>query len=392
MLNKLLFKNQDKKQLVIAMIGAFLGIAFLIISIHYLIKVNQFGEGAEILGPNTVIVQKKVSNSNTLGLSRTDFSESEIQKIKDKKYVADVKPVISNNFKVSFETSDPLVPRFRTDVFIQTVDPEFLDVKIPNWSWEEDDEYVPIIMPRDFVVMLNTFMSATDIKQISDDGVMSIKCKFMISNDKREKEYVDCRVVGFTNEVSAMLVPQNFMEYGNSRYSDGTDQKITQIMIQGREGKFGEVEQLLNARGLESKNSQVVVGRLKSIVGTLVFIVLCISVIAVFVSGLVLIQFMQLLMTRNAVEVRTLMRIGYHPKIIIKKFFFYFLKVFGVVAILGSITFFITKYFLDETFISGGIYIDTALSIWSFVALLAAYLIFSLASYFSAKKGIFNEY
>ena len=182
------------------------------------------------------------------------------------------------------------------------------------------------------------------------------------------------------------------MEYGNSRYSDGTDQKITQIMIQGREGKFGEVEQLLNARGLESKNSQVVVGRLKSIVGTLVFIVLCISVIAVFVSGLVLIQFMQLLMTRNAVEVRTLMRIGYHPKIIIKKFFFYFLKVFGVVAILGSIAFFITKYFLDETFISGGIYIDTALSIWSFVALLAAYLIFSLASYFSAKKGIFNEY
>ena len=59
MLNKLLFKNQDLKQLVIAVIGAFLGITFLITSIHYLIKVNEFGKGSEILGPNTVIVQKR---------------------------------------------------------------------------------------------------------------------------------------------------------------------------------------------------------------------------------------------------------------------------------------------------------------------------------------------
>ncbi len=391
MLNKLLFKNQDKKQLVVAMIGAFLGIAFLIISIHYLIKVNQFGEGSEILGPNTVIVQKKVSNSNTLGLARTDFSKSEIEKIKAKPFIDDVKPVISNNFNVSFETADPVVPRFRSDVFIQTVDPEFLDVKIPSWEWKEGDEFVPLIMPRDFVVMLNTFMSANDIKQISDDVVMSIKCKFTLSNED-DKEWVDCRIVGFTNEVSAMLVPESFMDYGNKKYSDGSDQKITQIMIQGKEGKFGEVEQLLNNRGLESKNAQVVVGRLKSIVGTLVFIVLCISIIAVFVSGLVLIQFMQLLMTRNAIEVRTLMRIGYHPNKIIRKFFIYFIKVFGVVAIMGTIAFFITKYFLDDTFISGGIYIDTDLSLWSFMALLIAYVIFSLASYFSAKKGIFNEY
>ena len=43
MLSKLLFKNQDKKQLVIAIIGAFMGITFLITSIHYIVKVNDFG-------------------------------------------------------------------------------------------------------------------------------------------------------------------------------------------------------------------------------------------------------------------------------------------------------------------------------------------------------------
>ena len=53
MLKKLLFRNQDIKQLVIAVIGSFCGITFLITSIHYLIKVNEFGEGSDILGPNT---------------------------------------------------------------------------------------------------------------------------------------------------------------------------------------------------------------------------------------------------------------------------------------------------------------------------------------------------
>ena len=47
MLNKLLFKNQDIKQLIIAVIGAFLGITFLITSIHYLIKVNEFNGSRE---------------------------------------------------------------------------------------------------------------------------------------------------------------------------------------------------------------------------------------------------------------------------------------------------------------------------------------------------------
>ena len=391
MLRKLLFKNQDRRQLIIAVIGAFLGITFLITSMHYLIKVNEFGEGAEILGPNTIIVQKKVSNSSLLGLNKTDFTQQEIEKMKANSFIEDIKPVISNNFDVSFETADPMVPRFRSDVFIQTVDQDFLDVDLDNWTWKEGDEFVPIIMPRDFLVMLNTFMSASGIPQVSDDIVMQIKCKFTLSNET-SKEWVDCRIIGFTNEVSSILVPEDFMEYGNTKYSDGSDQKITQIMISGKESEFGRVEEMLTERGLESRSSQMVVGRLKSIVGTLFLVVLAISIIAVFVSGLVLIQYMQLLMSRNAYEVRTLLRIGYHPKEIIQRFFIYFVKIFGVIAVIGLILFFVLKFFLDYMFSSGGIYIDEGITIGSLLSLALAYILFSAASYFTARKGIFKEY
>lgn len=388
MLKKLLFKNQDRKQLIIAMIGAFLGITFLVTSIHFLIKVNSFGKGTEILGPNTIIVQKKV---NTLGLSSTTFSKEEIEKLKNEKFIQDVKPVISNNFDVSFQTNDPMVPYFRSDVFIQTVDPDFLDVETDNFKWQEGDTIVPLIMPREFLVMLNTFMSAQGIPQVSDELAMKINFKFTLSNDEG-KEWVNAKIIGFTNEVSALLVPESFMNYGNSKYNKESELKITQIMISGKESEFGKVEELLTRRGLESKNAQMLVGRLKSIIGTLFLVVMAISIIAVFVSGLVLIQYLQLLMSRNAYEVRTLMRIGYNPRDIIRRFFLYFIKIFGIVAILGVALFIPLKLILDNVFHSGGIYIDTNYSMESIAALFLAYLLFGISSYYTAKKGIFNEY
>ena len=391
MLKKLLFRNQDIKQLVIAVIGSFLGITFLITSIHYLIKVNEFGEGSDILGPNTLIVQKEISNSNTLNLAKTDFSPAEIETLKKEPFILDVKPVISNNFDVSFETADPLVPRFRSDVFIQTVDPKFLDVKSNKWHWNVGDTVVPIILPRDFLVMLNTFMSASGIPQISDDLAKDIRFRFTLSNET-QKEWIDAKIIGFTNEVPSILVPESFMEFGNKKYGIAADQKITQLMISGKESEFGLVEDMVKSRHLESKNSQIVVGRLKSMVGTLIMVVLGISIIAVFVSCLVLIQYAQLMMSRNAYEVRTLLRIGYAPKKIIRAFFFYFIQIFGLVSILGIGMFLFFKYKLDKMFEEGGLYLGKEFTFYSIAALIIAYLLFGIASFFNAKKGIYKQF
>lgn len=391
MLQQLLFRNQDKKQLLIAIIGSFLGITFLVTSIHYLVKVNEFGRGTEILGPNTLIVQKRVNSGAILGMAKTDFSESEIENMKKEKFITDVKPVLSNNFDVSFQTDDPHVPYFRSDVFIQTVDPAFLDVKSDKWQWKEGDTLVPIILPRDFLVMLNTFMSANGIPQVSDELAMEIKFKFTISN-KDKKEFYGAKIIGFTNEVPAILVPQSFMEYGNVHFSLGADKKITQIMIAGEENEFGLVEEYLIKHGLESKNSQMVVGRLKSIISTLIIVILGISVIAVFVSCLVLIQYLQLLMSRNAYEVRTLIRIGYHPKLIVRTFFVYFIKIFGFIMVMGFVVFFIFKFFLDTIFSDGGLALGTSISIFGILSLVIAFILFAIASYQTAKRGVFKEY
>jgi hypothetical protein len=301
-----------------------------------------------------------------------------------------VQPVESNNFNITIETADPSVPRFRGDIFIQTVDPDFLDIKSDKWHWKEGDTLVPILMPRDLLVMMNMFMSSKGMPQISDELAMDIKFKFALKNDTM-KEYISCRIIGFTNEVPSVLVPQSFMNWANNRFAPDAEQKITQIMISGKENEFGLVEQMLEEKHLESKNAQVVVGRLKSMVGTLILVVLGISIIAVFLSGLVLIQYLQLLLSKNLYEVRTLMRLGHHPNTLVKNFFVYFSKVFGIIGILSLAAFIGFKLFLDSLFESGGLYIDTHLSVMSILALVFAYSLFALASYLGARKGIYEQ-
>ncbi len=391
MLRKLLFAYQDKKQLYVAIIGSFLGLTFLITSIHYLVRINEFGQGAEILGPNTLIIQKKVTSASTMKLTKTDYSEKEINFLKKQPSVLQVKPVISNNFGIWFETDDEMIPPFKTDIYVQTVDPSFLDVKSKKWHWKEGDEYVPIIMPRQILVMLNAFASSAGFPQVSEELAMDVNFKFALKGEN-EKEWFKVRVIGFSNQVNSILVPEEFMTFGNAKYAPDKPTKITQLVISGKESKFGDLEGLIKENGMESKNEDMIMGRLKSMVSTLIIIILGVSIVAVFMAGLVLIQYAQLLLSRNAYEVRTLLRIGYSPKVVIKQFFVYFVKVFSIIASCSIITFMIFKLLLDSKLKTGGLYIDTAFTLSSFGALVAAFLLYAYANYRNIKKGVMKEY
>jgi hypothetical protein len=391
MLKKVLFQNQDKTQLFIAVVGSVIGMIFLISSIHYLIRVNEFGKGEEILGPNTMIIQKKVSNSSSLKITKNDFSNEEIERFKNETFVADAQAVICNNFNVLLLTDDPLVPKFSSDVFLQTVNAKFLDVSSKNWTWKEGDTIVPIVMPRDFLVMLNTFMSASGIPQVSDDLAKDINFKLRISNETK-KDFITARIVGFTNEIPSLLVPESFMSHANQKYATVKENKITNVMISSKEVEFGEMEKFLEERGLESRKSQVVIGKLKSIVSTLFVVLLVISVVTVVVSGLVLIQYMQLLIANNQYQIRTLLRLGYNPNKIVLLFTRYLAVTFGFVSIIAFVLFLVEKLFVDELFEKGGIAINESLSVVSLISIIISFCIFVSISFLVAKRKIMSEF
>jgi hypothetical protein len=391
MLRKILLRNQSFLQLVIALFGAFLGIVFLLVSVHYFIKVTEFGEGSEMLGPNTLVIQKKVSTTTTLQLASTSFSAHEIHAIKNKSFIADVQPVMSNNFGVEFATSDPMLPYFRSDVFIQSIETRFLDVKSKFWKWDKNSDFVPIILPRDFMVMLNTFMSSSGIPQISDELAKDVLFSLQLSNDRTSQKF-NAKIIGFTNEVSSILVPKSFMQFGKNTFGTKSQEKITQLMISGKEKEFGLLEKFLQKQHYESKNAQLVTGRLKSIVSTLLLVVACISFLTLLFSSFVLVQYIQLLISKNSYEIKTLLRLGYATNTLSNVFIYYFVLLFGSLCLVGILFFVLIKSFLDEKLESTGIYIDFNYSVYSWATLGVSFVLFYIVVFISSKRNILNEF
>ncbi len=388
-MRQLFFKYQNKKQLTLALVGTFLGLFFLFTSLHFLHKIYTYGENSEMLSKNTIVIQKKVTSGPLLGLNNPEFSDEQIDEVRSMEFVESCDPIRSNTFDVVLSIDDPLIPAFNSNIYVQSVHEDYLDVKTDHWDWDEGSKTLPIIMPRDFLMMMNNFLSASNIPQLSDDLVLDLKIDLNIG-PRNYRETIHARIVGFTNELSSILVPEYFLNWANQKYGEKEKEVISQLVVKSKDGQFGLLENYLEQKKFESKKSQLLIAKLKSTLGVLLTIISAISLLAVFLSMLVLIQYLQLIMTKNDYEIRTLLRLGHAPNQLIKVFLKYFMSLFSVVAVLSLLLFIPAKYYLQQIFISNGISLDSSLSIYLFLLVIFVFIVFALSIWLSTKKRIYK--
>ena len=388
-MRQLFFKYQNKKQLTLALVGTFLGLFFLFTSLHFLHKIYTYGENSEMLSKNTIVIQKKVTSGPLLGLNNPEFSDEQIDEVRSMEFVESCDPIRSNTFDVVLSIDDPLIPAFNSNIYVQSVHEDYLDVKTDHWDWDEGSKTLPIIMPRDFLMMMNNFLSASNIPQLSDDLVLDLKIDLNIG-PRNYRETIHSRIVGFTNELSSILVPESFLIWANQKYGEKEKEVINQLVVKSKDGQFGLLENYLEENEFESKKSQLLIAKLKSTLGVLLTIISVISLLAVFLSMLVLIQYLQLIMTKNDYEIRTLLRLGHSPNQLIKVFLRYFMSLFSVVTVLSLLLFIPAKYYLQQIFISNGISLDSSLSIYLFLLVIFVFIVFALSIWLSTKKRIYK--
>lgn len=389
MIEKILFKKQSKVQLYIAILGTFIGFIFLTTSVHFFIRINESKKNEDVLKGKAIVIQKKVSSLSTLNLVKTDFNPNEIEKLNSQDFTLEVQPIINNSFDISIQTDSKLLPYFRSDIFLQAVDARFLDVSSIKWQWDENDAYVPIILPREFLVMLNTFANARGLPQVSEELAKSVSFQFNLSGNS-QKTSKKVKIIGFTGDISSILVPPSFLNYGNDKFGDQQSLKTTQLLVSIQEGTFGKLEQYMQSHGLEAKESSLVIGKLISVTSSLLLILIGISALILLLSSLVLIQYTQVLIAHNHYEIRTLLRIGYSPQKITKIITKYFILIIAFTALFSCIAFVFLKITIDKKLLDSGLTISKTLTLQSGLVLLFVVLIYLVLNYLNTKKEVFN--
>src|SRR5690554_2238419 len=390
MIEKILFKKQSKVQLYIAILGTFIGFIFLTTSVHFFIRINESKKNEDVLKGKAIVIQKKVSSLSTLNLVKTDFKPDEIEKLNSQDFTLEVQPIINNSFDISIQTDSKLLPYFRSDIFLQAVDARFLDVSSIKWQWDENDAYVPIILPREFLVMLNTFANARGLPQVSEELAKSVSFQFNLSGNA-QKTSKKVKIIGFTGDISSILVPPSFLNYGNEKFGNHKSLKTTQLLVSIHEGTFGKLEKHMQSHGLEAKESSLVIGKLISITSSLLLFSMGISVLIIVLSSLLLIQYTQVLIAHNRYEIRTLLRIGYSPQKITKTITKYFVNAIAFTASSSYLAFVFVKITIDKKLLESGLSLSKTYTFQSGLALLFVVSIYLILNHLNTKSEILNS-
>ena len=189
------------------------------------------------------IIHKEVGLMNTFGLSKSNFKQNEMDLIQQHPAVVSVAPIVSNQFKVGIDGGNMI--QFYTELFLQSVPNEFIDLDTRDFKWREG-YVVPIIVSNSFIDLYNHGFSVSQgLPQIPKSIITQKQLQLVIKGNGK-KVVVPCKIFGFSDRLSTVIVPEEFLLWANQLYGKGKADKYESLIIQSDVSKGVELEKFLN--------------------------------------------------------------------------------------------------------------------------------------------------
>ncbi len=365
-LKMLLWQKRSKAQLLGAAVGTFLGIFLLISALQLYFDLQQLLYGKENGAEQYVLLNKKVSLMNTLGASNT-FSQTEIQNIEKQPFAQKVGALSQNQFKVS--ASSPMVG-FYTDLFFEAVPDEFIDVPLRQWNWVQGDNEVPIVLSRDYLALYNFgFAPSQGLPQFTPSTIQKVTVVLTVKG-KGQSANFNGRIIGFSDRINSILVPQTFLNFANRTYGDTPDEGASRLVLKTDNPNAPAFRSFLSSNGYEISSGRLIGAQTTILLNLLFVLIGVIGVIILLLSSMVFILNYQLLIAQSSEDIRLLGQLGYKDGQISGVLRARLLRVFLIVLLLALVTVFVGHYFITQSFVNQGFSIGSGLHILVYVATL----------------------
>jgi hypothetical protein len=304
------------------------------------------GKGKEDTMAAYVVIGKKVTNESMARDPEENlFAQPEIAALQQLKGVNEVGPLVSNNYPVSASMGGNL--HFYTEMFLGAVDDKYLDVLPEDWSWKPGQQSLPIIMSNDFLNLYNYgFALSQGLPQLSQTSIKALPFEITIA---RGQEKYRAQIVGFTDRISSVLVPQNFMEEMNKKYGTGPRGKPSRLVVKIQDPSDKAFVDFLKTKNYTTNEEQLRWNRIRTIVQAIVTSVGGIALIVVGMAILSFILFVEITVQRAATHIRLMKQLGYAPRTlrrILNRFFLPWISSAVIVAALiaAGIHFFMVEW------------------------------------------------
>ncbi len=122
--------------------------------------------------------------------------------------------------------------RISTDMFFESVPDEFVDIKLDKWHFDEHTQTIPIIIPRNYLNLYNFgFAQSRNLPKLSEGVMGLIQMDIVMRGNGRVEQYKG-NIVGFSNRLNTILVPQSFMKWANENFAPNAEAQPARLIIE----------------------------------------------------------------------------------------------------------------------------------------------------------------
>lgn len=314
-LKRLIFGNSNSGRLRAALAAVGTGMVLLLLSVTVWWNFDEILSGRrddDSLGSTFLTVSKKVTDDNMGKPNATVFTDADITAIKQTTQVQDVGALVSNRFPVYAVMNRSV--GFATELFLEAVQDDFMDKRPETWSWKEGDRFVPIIVSSEFLNLYNYgFALSQGLPQISESTIKSISFDLKVGGSLNGITY-QAQVVGFSDRISSVLVPESFINYGNKLFAGTTHFPPSRLIVKVKDPSDRQFVQYLEERDYITNAEQLRWNKLRALVDTVAGALGVLSMLILGIGILVIVLFIELTITRAQQSIKLLYEIGYSPR------------------------------------------------------------------------------
>lgn len=312
-----------------------------------------FTQGDSFIKKDFVIVSKKVSTLGTLVGKSSTFSTGDIVEIEEQPFTKNVGSFLPSQFKVSAGMGMQGI-RMSTDMFFESVPDEFVDVKLDKWTFDPSSDVVPIIIPRNYLNLYNFgFAQSRNLPQLSEGVMGMVNLDIRIMGNGQVKQ-LKGNIVGFSNRLNTILVPETFMSWANAAYGTGQKAEPSRLIVEVNNPTDERIAKFFQQKGYETEGNSLDAGKASWFLKVVIGIVLSVGLLISVLSFYILILSIYLLLQKNSTKLENLLLIGYSPARVARPYQLLTILLNLVVLVLGVVVVMLVR----------SLYLDTVMNLY----------------------------
>lgn len=267
-----------------------------------------------------IIVEKKIGTGATFSGQSNDFNQSEIENLKNQGFATSVGAFTSAGYQATARMGVNGTNILNSEIFFESIPDHFVDAPQGSWQYTPGSREVPIIMPRSYLAMYNFgFAQSRSLPKISEGLVGMVDFDIFIQGNG-ETESFKGKLIGFSNRISSILVPQAFMDWSNSRFAPASHANPTRLILDTDNSKTEQMTEYFDRKGYEVEDDKLDSEKTTYFLRLMVTMVMAVGLVISLLSFYILMLSIYLLVQKNSTKLENLLLIGYSPQAVARPY------------------------------------------------------------------------